>query len=110
MTIKLDKKTLFYLYFDKKLSMAQIAKRLNISNSKIEYWMNKYKLKRRSISEAIYVKSNPKGNPFKIKQVNNKKGIYLKALGIGLYWGEGTKANKHSVRISNSNPEFINIY
>ena len=31
-------------------------------------------------------------------------------LGLGLYWGEGTKANKSSVRLGNSNPYLIKTF
>lgn len=31
-------------------------------------------------------------------------------MGIGLYWGEGNKANKYSVRLGNTDPELINIF
>lgn len=31
-------------------------------------------------------------------------------LGIGLYWGEGNKANTHSVRLGNTDPALIRIF
>ena len=48
-------------------SMAEIAKMYSCSVNKIVYWMDKYEIKRRSISDAVYIKQNPNGNPFKIK-------------------------------------------
>jgi len=48
-------------------SMTEIAKLLDCSVHKVVYWMEKYKLSRRSLSQAIYLKSNPQGDPFKIK-------------------------------------------
>ena len=33
--------------------------------------------------------------------------MFLFGLGLGLYWGEGTKANKHSVRLGNTDPDLI---
>ena len=61
----------------------------------------------RSISEAIYLKSNPKGDPFKIKKLNNKEDFFIMGLGLGLYWGERTKSNKNSIRLGNTDPALI---
>ncbi len=45
-------------------SMSGIAVNLQCSIHKVAYWMSKYGIKRRSRSEALYVKLNPKGDPF----------------------------------------------
>lgn len=50
-------------------SMSEIAVNLECSIHKVVYWMNKYGIKRRSRSEALYIKLNPKGDPFKIKKI-----------------------------------------
>lgn len=42
-------------------SMPEIAIKLQCSIHKVVYWMNKYGIKRRDRSEALYVKLNPKG-------------------------------------------------
>ena len=34
----------------------------------------------------------------------------MAGLGLGLYWGEGTKANKYSVRLGNSDPDLIKVF
>lgn len=34
----------------------------------------------------------------------------LFGIGIGLYWGEGTKANKYSIRLGNTDPELHKIF
>jgi hypothetical protein len=31
-------------------------------------------------------------------------------VGIGLYWGEGNKANKYAVRLGNTDPELIKVF
>jgi hypothetical protein len=31
-------------------------------------------------------------------------------MGIGLYWGEGTKANKASIRLGNTDPKLLNTF
>lgn len=106
----MQKQTLINLYFKNKLSMAEIANKLEVSPHKVVYWMEKYNLKRRSRSEATYVKRNPKGDPFHSPQNCGEKQNFLKGLGLGLYWGEGTKADKFAVRLSNSDPIVIKVF
>jgi hypothetical protein len=31
-------------------------------------------------------------------------------MGLGLYWGEGTKANKYSIRIGNADPALLRVF
>lgn len=92
------------LYIDQKLSMFQISKRLGCSVNRIVYWMNKYKIKRRTISDAVYVRSNPMGDPFTFNKPESNRDYMLMGIGLGLYWGEGTKSNPHSVRLGNTDP------
>ncbi len=106
----ITRNTLIKLYIEDKLSMTEIAKKLGCSVHKITYWMDIYEIKRRSISEAIYQKNNPNGDPFKIATIKSIKKAKLYGLGIGLYWGEGTKASKNSVRLGNSDPMLLNIF
>ena len=89
------------------MSSAEIAKIFNCSERAVNYWLTKYEVKKRSISEAIYLKNNPNGDPFKIKHVNNIKDAQLWGLGLGLYWGEGNKKNKNSIRLGNTDPRII---
>ena len=98
------------LYTKKNLSMMQISKQLGCSHHKVAYWMGEYKIKRRSISDALYIKCNPGGDPFKIKDPETNKELILFGLGVGLYWGEGNKAHKNAVRIGNSDPELLKLY
>src|SRR3989344_7778805 len=95
------------LYLDKKLSSSQISKRLKCSEHKVNYWLEKFSIKKRSISEAIYIRANPKGDPFLFRNPDSDSIWFLYGLGIGLYWGEGTKRSKHSVRLGNSDPMLI---
>jgi len=69
--------------------------------------MEKYGISRRTRSEATYVKRNPKGDPFVIKRPRTQNELILYGLGLGLYWGEGTKASNSSVRLGNSDPKLI---
>ncbi len=87
--------------------MQEIAKGLRCSLHKVSYWMEKYKIKRRSISDAVYLKKNPDGDPFKIRAPKNLEEAKLFGMGLGLYWGEGTKADKGSVRLGNTDPSLL---
>lgn len=89
------------------LSMQEISDKTGENYNKIVYWMKKYRISRRSRSDAMYTKYNPNGDPFQVKSDLTKSEIFLKGLGLGLYWGEGTKSNKHSVRLGNSDPYLI---
>ena len=92
-------------YIKDKKSVAGIAKLFNRSEHGIDYWIKKYNIPKRTISEAIYIKCNPGGDPFKVKKVLGKRDVELKNLGLGIYWGEGDKSpNNTSVRLSNTDP------
>lgn len=94
-------------YLEQKKSVAEIAQTYACSEHKINYWMDKYGISKRSISDAIYLKRNPGGDPFLFCSPRNKRDAFLYGLGIGLYWGEGNKRNKLSVRLGNTNPHLI---
>lgn len=90
-------------------SMFQMAKEIGCSPNKVVYWMKKYGINRRNHSEAQYLLSNPEGDPYNLEKVKNlpKGDSFLLGLNIGLYWGEGEKTTKHSVRVTNSDPYVI---
>jgi len=108
MTIK--KEILVKLYLERHRSVAEIAKELNCSIYKVRYWMEIHKICCRERSEANYHKYNPNGDPFQIRKINTLKKTKLYALSIGLFWGEGNKRNKHSVRIGNSDPIMLSYW
>jgi hypothetical protein len=90
------------------LSMKEISDLTGYSYKRVVYWMEKYNIPRRSWSEATYLKRNPGGDPFKIKNKLNKDENFLKGLGLGLYWGEGDKSdNNTQVRIANTDSILI---
>ena len=95
------------LYLKKGRSVKDIAKLFGCSAHKVKYWMEGYHIPTRSISEAIYLKNNPDGDPFKFVPPKNIVDAKLFGLGIGLYWGEGTKADKASVRLGNTDPKLL---
>lgn len=98
------------LYLTEKLSIQQIAATLDCSANRVVYWMNKHGISRRGISEAIYNHHNPNGDPFTIKQIMSIEQAKLWGIGIGLYWGEGNKKNKYSVRLGNTDPKLLETY
>lgn len=94
-------------YIRKKKSMQEIANELDCSLHKVAYWMEKHKVPRRSWSEATYVKHNPDGDPFSFEAPRTIEQAMLMGLGLGLYWGEGTRSNKLSVRLGNTDPALV---
>ncbi len=90
--------------------MMEISKILNCSPSKVIYWMNRYRIKRRSWSEATYVKQNPGGDPFKIRKNLSSEEKLLYGLGIGIYWGEGNKAARHTLAVANTDAGILKVF
>lgn len=106
----LSKSNLSRLYLRERRSVSDIAGLFGCSEHKINYWLYKYRISKRSISEAIYAKRNPFGDPFMIKKVGSRSDAELLGLGLGLYWGEGNKRNKTAVRLGNTDPALIRTF
>lgn len=104
------KNTLLQLYQEEKRSANEIAKILSCSPTKVNYWLKKHSIKKRTISESLYIHSNPNGDPFVIKQQTSDRDWFLYGLGLGLFWGEGNKVNKNSVRLGNTDPGLIKMF
>lgn len=103
-------KQLKKLYEADKKSVHEIASFLKCSEHKVNYWFAKHKIKKRSISQAMYIKHNPKGDPFIIRIPTTLEDAKLFGLGVGLYWGEGSKKSKNQVRLGNTDPALIKIF
>lgn len=103
----ISKKTITDLYIKKGQSSLGIARKLRCSPGCVDYWIKKYGIEKRSISDAVYLIKNPKGDPFVVVKPNSISKSFLYGLGLGLYWGEGNKSNKTSVRIGNSDAFLI---
>jgi len=103
--------TIINLYVKNKLSMMQIAQRLNLSASGVGYYLHKNGVQKRSVSDAITNLHITKFNkrPFKLKNHLTKKEEELKIAGAMLYWGEGSK-NGNTVKFTNSNPGMIRLF
>jgi hypothetical protein len=102
--------TLKNFYFRDGKSAQDIADILHCSVGQVAYWMRRYNMPRRSLGEAIYIKKNPGGDPFQLKNVNTLKNAKLLRLGLGLYWGEGNKKDKTSIRLGNTDPSLIRSF
>ncbi|MBI4087090.1 hypothetical protein HY416_03895 [Candidatus Kaiserbacteria bacterium] len=97
-------------YCNNKKSVAEIAKFFNCSQHKINYWLGKYHIPKRKISEAMYIKWNPRGDPFAFNNPQTLDKAFLWGLGLGLFWGEGNKKNTDSVRLGNVDPGLIRTF
>jgi len=91
-------------------SIKDIAKTTSFSTRKIRSVLIKNGVKRRTHSEANYVKANPNGDPFKIRKKLTPEEDHLKVMALGLYLTEGSIKHKHSVKFSNSNPGIVKIF
>lgn len=109
-TKTISRDTLIALYLRENKSMQEIAKVIGCSRTKIYYWMERHKISRRSISEAIYQKHNPLGDPFKLSEPKNMKEAQLMGMGLGLYWGEGNKLNRGSIKLGNTDPALVKTF
>ncbi len=91
-------------------SISEIGIALGCSQHKIAYWLSKHGIARRNRSDANYLKYNPDGDPFKIKHNLSPNEMFLYGLGLGIYWGEGTKTSKYSLRVSNTDVGIIKTF
>jgi Homeodomain-like domain-containing protein len=94
-------------YSKKGFSVAQIAKRFKCSQHRVDYWLKRYNIQKRSISDALYRRHNPNGDPFEIRSIHSQETALLLGLGLGLYWGEGNKRNPSAIRLGNTDPLLI---
>jgi len=106
---KLSKNELIELY-SKGFSMMEISKKIGCSHHKVAYWFTKYNIKRRTLSDAIYIKSNPGGDPFHIKEKLSNDDLLLKGYGLGIYWGEGNKVTPHAIRVANTDISMLKSF
>lgn len=103
----MNKQILKNLYLKQNRSVSEIAKLLFCSENKINYWLAKYEIPKRPISHALYLKHNKNGDPFKLKKLKTIDDYFIFGLGLGLYWGEGNKLNRNSIKLGNTNPYLI---
>ncbi len=108
--MKLSRTTLERLYREEKKSVSVIARLFGCSEHKINYWIRRFGIPKRSISESVYLYYNPHGDPFRFYEPKTLDEAFLFGMGLGLYWGEGTRKNKNQVRLGNTDPNLIKAF
>jgi len=103
----LTKDRLTKLYLEEKKSVSAIAREYQCSEGRVNYWIKKFSIQKRTISEAVYIQNNPKGDPFRVRKPQTDQEWFLYGIGIGLYWGEGNKLNDHAIRLGNTDPDLL---
>jgi len=106
----LEKRLLEEYYVNKYHSVAYIAHELGCSENKVNYWLRKHGIPKRSISEAQYIKQNPHGDPFSFIAPTTQQQWFLFGIGLGLWWGEGNKTNRTSLRLGNTDPDLLKYF
>lgn len=106
----ISKEFLIREYLQSKQSVAQIAGSLRCSQSRVNYWLLKHGLQKRSLSDAQYVKQNPHGDPFSFTSPKSTEEWFLYGMGLGLYWGEGNRKSKTAVRLGNTDPDLLRYF
>ena len=91
-------------------SAKEIGDAIGTSWRNVISYMERHGIPRRSRSEATYRKANPDGDPFRIKPNLSLEEERLKALALGLFWGEGSRRNAISVRLCNSDPRLLRSF
>jgi hypothetical protein len=104
------KSTLEKMYVENKMSLSEISNALNTSIGSIVWWMNKFEIERRDRSQANYEKYNKSGDPFRISNIDTIHKAVLYGLGVGIFWGEGNKVSKTSLRVGNTDPILLKTY
>ncbi len=98
-------------YLQDSLSIAQVAKKFNISSSAVVYYFDKNKVVRRSRSEAVtqwhIMKFSKK--PVNMKVSFSDEEEKLRLAGVMLYWAEGCKGGG-TVKFVNSDPDMIKLF
>ena len=85
-----NKKWLQKKYWKEKLSIAKIAKKINISQSTIYKWMKRFNIPRRSISEAcIGIKASKKAKRNISKAIHLRTGNHCQLSRKAIEWIEG---------------------
>ncbi len=106
-TIKQVKK----LYYKDKLSVQDVARKLNVSIDAVFYCMRRNKLKRRRKEESNLIRYEKSEPSFKLEKIDNEKLRRLKIIGTMLYWAEGSKwSGETIVDFANSDKDMIVLF
>lgn len=106
------------------LAITEISRRLNVAKSSVFYWVRDMEIpvrrKERMITEGMrrgWMKhtklielnhhiSRKKGE----KRFGNMSSSKLKAAGVALFWGEGSKKSRYSLSVVNSDPRLLCVW
>ncbi len=106
----MDEVTLRMLYLDERLSAKQIADRLGIPENRVVYWLDKFRIPKRALRPALYLRLNGGRDPFSIKTELSPEEEKLKVAGLLLWVTEGSLKSKDTVYTSNSDPKLIKLF
>lgn len=105
--LKLVKK----LYLSDSLSAREIGERLNVSIDAVFYFLRKNQIPRRNQTESNNATFAKKVPSFKINERLSADEKILKAIGVTLYWGEGSKWDgENIVDFANSDSAMITVF
>jgi DNA-binding transcriptional MerR regulator len=100
--LKLSKGTLSVWLKDYPLSKERIRELRDCSEQRIERFRETMKKKREKILNDIYQQQRENLLPLKERE--------LFMIGLGLYWGEGTKHKQDGLSVSNTDPAVIKFF
>ena len=121
-----DREKAISLRKEKQMSYSQIKKTLNVSKGTLSVWLKEYPLSKERIrelqkNEAVIEKirnTKREKREKRLKEIYNLQKKFILPikkepfffLGLGLYWGEGTKYRMDSLSMSNTDPSIINFF
>ena len=111
----------------KGMSYSQIKEKLGVSKSTLSNWLDKYPLSEKRIRELQAdspIRIEKYRNTMRAKKEARLQEVYKKVskdigvlskrdlflAGLFLYWGEGTKAQKCSLALTNTNPAMLKLF
>lgn len=104
----LTKEYLLQQYYVEKKSLRQIGEAHGLSRGSVAQWMDKYGLKRRNLSEALYCYYNQEER-FKIRELSPYEQK-LKIIGALLYWCEGTHKTHSTLAFTNTDLNMLLLW
>ena len=97
------------MYWDRKLSVPEIARLVGVHRYTVYEWMQKFEIPRRDSRETSYLYYSKAKPQFRPKAELSTEDEKLKIAGVMLYWAEGAKRGK-TVDFSNSDFEMIKLF
>jgi transcriptional regulator with XRE-family HTH domain len=99
------------LYYERKMSMREIAVRLGVSLDAVVYFMRHHNIERRTYSENKRIQFERKKPSFIVRARRSNSARSIDTMGAMLYWAEGHKTEKaNGIDFANSDPEMIRAF